>query len=192
MPQLSSSELDHHPMGYYLKNSHISPVDSSTMVPITTTTQNADFPTMSPGFTPEVHQGLTICFVTLYVGLFVLAYTQLWLIFYYKHKRLSYQSVFLFLCLIWSGLRVTLFSFYFQNVRLANVSGFSPLGIREISCTLGGFVPLVQGIHWLNALLMACYVFHRISPSLHIGFSTVFLFVYSLRCFACWFSTSPK
>jgi hypothetical protein len=80
------------------------------------------FPTVGPGFTPQVRSDLTIGYIVLYSLLFILAYSQLWLILYYKHKRLSYQVVFLFLCLTWSGLRVTLFSFYFKNVRLANVS----------------------------------------------------------------------
>ncbi|OQV16114.1 Integral membrane protein [Hypsibius exemplaris] len=78
------------------------------------------FPTVGPGFTPAVRMDLTIVFIVLYSLQFVFSYVQLWLILYYRHKRLSHQSVFLFLCLIWSGLRTTLFSFYFKNARLAN------------------------------------------------------------------------
>lgn len=47
-------------------------------------------------------------------------YGQLWLLLLYRHKRWSYQSVFLFLCVLWAALRTTLFSFYFQNSLEAN------------------------------------------------------------------------
>ncbi|ELT91308.1 hypothetical protein CAPTEDRAFT_116436, partial [Capitella teleta] len=67
-----------------------------------------------------VHLGLTIAYNVLYGSLFLTVYLQLWMILYYKHRRFSYQTVFLFLCLIWAGLRTTLFSFYFNNCLLAN------------------------------------------------------------------------
>lgn len=79
--------------------------------------------TLSPTITPAIiqplgHQvklGLTIAFTTLYGLLFLLILSQLLLILYYQHRRLSYQTVFLFSCLIWAALRTTLFSFYFKN-----------------------------------------------------------------------------
>ncbi|XP_061690039.1 integral membrane protein GPR137 isoform X2 [Syngnathoides biaculeatus] len=37
-----------------------------------------------------------------------------------RHKRWSYQSIFLFLSLLWAALRTTLFSFYFRNTLEAN------------------------------------------------------------------------
>ncbi|KAI0227223.1 hypothetical protein LSAT2_022304 [Lamellibrachia satsuma] len=42
------------------------------------------------------------------------------MILYYRHRHFSYESVFLFLCLFWAGLRTTLFSFYFKNCVLVN------------------------------------------------------------------------
>ncbi|XP_035234979.1 integral membrane protein GPR137C isoform X1 [Anguilla rostrata] len=69
---------------------------------------------------PSVELGLTVVYTILYSLLFVFVYLQLWLILHYGHKRFSYQSVFLFLCLLWSALRTTLFSFYFKNVVQAN------------------------------------------------------------------------
>ncbi|TRY65222.1 hypothetical protein DNTS_002931 [Danionella cerebrum] len=69
---------------------------------------------------PGVQLGLTVLYTVLYLLLFVFVYLQLWLILHYGHKRFSYQSVFLFLCLLWSALRTTLFSFYFKNVIQAN------------------------------------------------------------------------
>ena len=67
-----------------------------------------------------VRLSLTVVFTTLYALLFLLIYLQLILILVYKHKRLSYQSVFLFLCLLWAVLRTTLFSFYFNDSSKAN------------------------------------------------------------------------
>lgn len=69
---------------------------------------------------PSVELGLTVLYTVLYSLLFVFVYLQLWLILRYGYKRFSYQSVFLFLCLLWSALRTTLFSFYFKNVVQAN------------------------------------------------------------------------
>lgn len=69
---------------------------------------------------PALELSLTTVYTALYTSLFVFVYLQLWLILHYGHKRLSYQSVFLFLCLLWAALRTTLFSFYFKNVAQAN------------------------------------------------------------------------
>ncbi|GAV06216.1 hypothetical protein RvY_16238 [Ramazzottius varieornatus] len=102
------------------RSHHNTPTTFSSITMDPTTTIAPFFPTIGPGLTPVVHQDLTIAFITLYCGLFLLAYIQLWLIFYYRHKRLSHQSVFLFSCLLWAGLRITLFSFYIRNTRLAN------------------------------------------------------------------------
>ncbi|XP_034032047.1 integral membrane protein GPR137C isoform X2 [Thalassophryne amazonica] len=77
----------------------------------------------SPGgaaVSPALELSLTTIYTVLYSFLFVFVYLQLWLILHYGHKRFSYQSVFLFLCLLWAALRTTLFSFYFQNVVQAN------------------------------------------------------------------------
>ncbi|XP_072125049.1 integral membrane protein GPR137C isoform X1 [Mobula birostris] len=69
---------------------------------------------------PSVELGLTVVYTALYSLLFLFVYLQLWLVLHYKHKRFSYQTVFLFLCLLWAGLRTTLFSFYFKNCVQAN------------------------------------------------------------------------
>ena len=77
-------------------------------------------PPLVPAISPSVHLGLTGVFITLYGFLFVFVYVQLWLVLYYKHKRFSYQTVFLGLCLLWAGLRTSLFSFYFNDTIVAN------------------------------------------------------------------------
>uniref|UniRef100_A0A3P8W700 G protein-coupled receptor 137 n=1 Tax=Cynoglossus semilaevis TaxID=244447 RepID=A0A3P8W700_CYNSE len=75
---------------------------------------------LRPAVAPSVQLGFTILYTTLYAALFLLVYVQLWLLYLYRHKRWSYQSVFLFLCLLWAALRTTLFSFYFHNALEAN------------------------------------------------------------------------
>lgn len=79
-----------------------------------------NFPTLAPPLTPGAELWLTVCYISLYGILFLIIYFQLWMIWYYRHKRLSHQTVFLFLCLLWTGLRTTLFSFYFKDCLLAN------------------------------------------------------------------------
>uniref|UniRef100_A0A673L981 G protein-coupled receptor 137 n=1 Tax=Sinocyclocheilus rhinocerous TaxID=307959 RepID=A0A673L981_9TELE len=75
---------------------------------------------MKPAVAPSVQLGVTVLYTCLYGGLFLVVYVQLWLLLLYRHKRWSYQSIFLFLCLFWAALRTTLFSFYFHNALAAN------------------------------------------------------------------------
>lgn len=75
---------------------------------------------LQPAVPPAVTLGLTIVYTALYGLLFLLVYIQLWLVLHYKHKKFSYQTVFLFLCLLWAALRTTLFSFYFRDIVKAN------------------------------------------------------------------------
>ncbi|XP_053460778.1 integral membrane protein GPR137B isoform X3 [Nycticebus coucang] len=77
-------------------------------------------PTLTPAVPPYVKLGLTVAYTVFYALLFVFVYVQLWLVLRYRHKRLSYQSVFLFLCLFWASLRTVLFSFYFKDFVAAN------------------------------------------------------------------------
>jgi hypothetical protein len=78
------------------------------------------FPTESPALPAKVYVPLTTILIICYGILFMLAYIQLFLIWYHKHKRFSYQTSLLFLILFWSSLRITLFSFYFENAKDAN------------------------------------------------------------------------
>ncbi|XP_069463472.1 integral membrane protein GPR137B isoform X2 [Ambystoma mexicanum] len=77
-------------------------------------------PTLTPAVPPYVTLSLTTVYTVFYLLLFVFIYAQLWMILHYKHKRFSYQTVFLFLCLLWASLRAVLFSFYFKNFITAN------------------------------------------------------------------------
>lgn len=89
-------------------------------------------PTLSPAVPPYVKLGLTAVYTVFYALLFVFIYAQLWLVLRYRHKRLSYQSVFLFLCLFWASLRTVLFSFYFRDFVAAN--SFSPFVFWLLYC----------------------------------------------------------
>ncbi|KPP65212.1 integral membrane protein GPR137-like [Scleropages formosus] len=87
------------------------------------TSPNSTAPSPSPlrpAVAPSVQLGVTVIYTCLYGCLFLLVYMQLWLLLLYRHKRWSYQSVFLFLCLFWAALRTTLFSFYFRDTVGAN------------------------------------------------------------------------
>ncbi|XP_053330978.1 integral membrane protein GPR137C [Spea bombifrons] len=63
---------------------------------------------------------LTVLCTALSSALFLIIYLQLWLLLHYKQKRLSYQSLFLFLCLLWAGFRTLLYSFYLTSCAQAN------------------------------------------------------------------------
>ncbi|XP_059811275.1 G protein-coupled receptor 137Ba-like isoform X5 [Hypanus sabinus] len=78
---------------------------------------------LQPAIPPSVTLGLTTVYTALYGLLFLLVYVQLWLVLHYKHKKFSYQTVFLLLCLLWAALRTTLFSFYFRDIIKANSLG---------------------------------------------------------------------
>ncbi|XP_064863844.1 G protein-coupled receptor 137Ba isoform X2 [Oncorhynchus nerka] len=83
-------------------------------------------PTLTPAVPPYVKLGLTVVYTVFYSLLFLFIYLQLWMVLRYKHKRFSYQTVFLFLCLLWAALRAVLFSFYFRNFVTANTLGPFP------------------------------------------------------------------
>ncbi|XP_030627953.1 integral membrane protein GPR137B [Chanos chanos] len=79
--------------------------------------------TLSPAIPPYVKLGLTVAYTIFYSLLFAFIYAQLWLVLRYRHKRFSYQTAFLFLCLLWAALRAVLFSFYFRDCVTANTLG---------------------------------------------------------------------
>ncbi|XP_004682152.1 PREDICTED: integral membrane protein GPR137C, partial [Condylura cristata] len=69
----------------------------------------------------SVQLALSVLHALLYAALFAFAYLQLWRLLLYRERRLSYQSLCLFLCLLWAALRTTLFSTAFS------LSGSLPL-----------------------------------------------------------------
>lgn len=97
------------------------PSYGKTITALTFYTTNFTTPAnIVPGISSSTHLSLTIVFMTLYALLFLMILVQLCLILYFKHRRLSYQSVFLFIYLFWAALRTTLFSFYFNDTTQAN------------------------------------------------------------------------
>ncbi|CAB1324818.1 unnamed protein product [Coregonus sp. 'balchen'] len=63
---------------------------------------NSTLPTPFPlhrAVAPAVRLGFTVLYTALYGSLFLVVYVRLWLLLLCRHKRWSYQSVFLFLCL---------------------------------------------------------------------------------------------
>ncbi|KAG9346304.1 hypothetical protein JZ751_006615 [Albula glossodonta] len=95
-------------------------MDTPAALPLPTNSTPPSPSPLRPAVAPSVKQGVTILYTCLYGGLFLVVYVQLWLLLLYRHKRWSYQSVFLFLCLFWAALRTTLFSFYFHDALGAN------------------------------------------------------------------------
>uniref|UniRef100_A0A4X2LDG6 G protein-coupled receptor 137C n=1 Tax=Vombatus ursinus TaxID=29139 RepID=A0A4X2LDG6_VOMUR len=82
---------------------------------------------------------LSILHTSLYAALFSFAYLQLWRLLLYEERRLSYQSLCLFLCLSWAALRTTLFSAAFS---------------------LGGSLPLLwppSNLHFFSRWLLYCF-----------------------------------
>ncbi|XP_072485808.1 integral membrane protein GPR137C [Notamacropus eugenii] len=92
--------------------------------------------TVVPG---SVQLALSILHTLLYAALFSFAYLQLWRLLLYGERRLSYQSLCLFLCLSWAALRTTLFS---------------------ASFSLGGSLPLFwppSSLHFFSRWLLYCF-----------------------------------
>uniref|UniRef100_A0A8D0BR50 G protein-coupled receptor 137C n=1 Tax=Salvator merianae TaxID=96440 RepID=A0A8D0BR50_SALMN len=98
----------------------------------------------SPGLPFPLELGLSLLHTLLYAGLFLFTYLQLWLLFCYREKRLSYRSVCLFLCLLWAALRTLLFACYLQGALLQ----------------AGGGAPRLQPFpHWLLFCFPVCLLF---------------------------------
>lgn len=68
-------------------------------------------PTLDPVGPSYFNLGLTAAYMTFYLLIFIFVYIQLWLVLRYGHKRLSCQTAFLSLCLLWASLRAVLLSF---------------------------------------------------------------------------------
>lgn len=100
--------------------------------PSPTDPKSLPLPTLSPAVPTYVTLGLTVVYTVFYSLLFIFVYAQLWLVLRYRHKRFSYQTAFLSLCLLWSALRAVLFSFYFKNFVTANT--LAPLPFWLLYC----------------------------------------------------------
>ncbi|GAB5572859.1 integral membrane protein GPR137C isoform X1 [Prionailurus iriomotensis] len=127
----------------------------------------------------SVQLALSILHALLYAALFAFAYLQLWRLLLYRERRLSYQSLCLFLCLLWAALRTTLFSAAFS------LSGSLPL-LRPPAHL--HFFP-----HWLLYCFPSCLQFSTLCLLnlylaeiilLHLGFilASLLFLVVNLTC----------
>lgn len=163
MDSFQPAELLYHPRS--TTNVHSLGV-SSTVTSIPFPTQG----TLKPALKPKVEFGLTISYIVMYGILFSMVYIQLWMIWYYRHKRFSYQTVFLYLSLFWSGLRVTLFAFYIND------------------CSSVNFFPFFT--YWLMFCFPVCLQF-VILCLLVLFFAqvitdfSIFMFLFCLNCQSC-------
>nr|DBA14480.1 TPA: hypothetical protein GDO54_005441 [Pyxicephalus adspersus] len=134
-----------------------------------------------------VELGLTV-FTTGFCSLFfVVAYVQLWLLLHYRQKRLSYQSLLLFLCLLWSACRTVLFSFYLTNCAQANE--LQPFPHWLLYCApicLQFFTLCLLNLYYSQVIFKArCSPeFNRCEISLHFGFFIIGLafLIVNLSC----------
>uniref|UniRef100_A0A4W5RWW0 G protein-coupled receptor 137c n=1 Tax=Hucho hucho TaxID=62062 RepID=A0A4W5RWW0_9TELE len=151
----------------------------------TSVTDSSDEP-IRAAVPPSVELGLTIVYTVLYSLLFLFVYLQLWLILHYGHKRFSYQSVFLFLCLLWSALRTTLFSFYFKNVVQANQ--LQPLPYWLLYCfpvCLQFFTLCLLNLYFAQVSFCTtynCVFVRRLPMRLAFIFASLFFLVVNLTC----------
>ncbi|XP_006006881.1 G protein-coupled receptor 137Ba isoform X1 [Latimeria chalumnae] len=135
-------------------------------------------PTLTPALPPYVKLGLTTVYTVFYSLLFAFVYIQLWLILHYRHKRFSYQTVFLFLCLLWAALRTLLFSFYFRDFVAAN--SLSPFTFWLLYCfpvCLQFFTLSLMNLYFAQVIFKAK---SKYSPELikyRLPLNLVFLFV---------------
>ncbi|KAM4664747.1 integral membrane protein GPR137C [Discoglossus pictus] len=106
----------------------------------------------------SVELALTVFDTVLCCVLFLYIYLQLWLLLHYKQKRLSHQTLCMFLCLLWVGFRTILFSFYLKNCVQAN--GLQPFP------------------HWLLYCFPVCLQFFTLCL-LNLYFSQV---IFKARC----------
>ncbi|XP_007892038.1 G protein-coupled receptor 137Ba [Callorhinchus milii] len=146
-------------------------------------------PTLSPAIPPFVKLGLTIAYTVAYSLLFLFVYVQLWLILHYRHKRFSYQAVFLFFCLLWAALRTILFSFYFKDFVTAN--SLAPFTFWLLYCfpvCLQFFTLSLMNLYFAKVIFKAKSKYYpelqKYRLPLHLGFLLVSLLflVVNLTC----------
>lgn len=134
-----------------------------------------------------VELGLTVLSTGLCSLLFLTIYVQLWLLLHYRQKRFSYQSLLLFLCLLWAACRTVLFSFYLTNCARANE--LQPFPHWLLYCSpicLQFFTLCLLNLYFSQVIFKArCSPeFNRYKIPLHFGFlltSLAFLIV-NLSC----------
>ncbi|XP_061641827.1 integral membrane protein GPR137C [Phyllopteryx taeniolatus] len=138
---------------------------------------------------PALELSLTSAYTVLYSLLFGFVYLQLWLLLHYGYKRFSYQSAFLFLCLLWAALRTTLFSFYFENG--AQAKQLQPLAYWLLYCCpvcLQFFTLCLLNLYFWQVVFKAKAKYspelnkYRVALSLFFLSLCIFFLVVNLTC----------
>ncbi|XP_077439799.1 integral membrane protein GPR137C [Vanacampus margaritifer] len=138
---------------------------------------------------PALELSVTTAYTVLYSLLFGFVYLQLWLILHYGYKRFSFQSAFLFLCLLWAALRTTLFSFYFENG--AQATQLQPLAYWLLYCCpvcLQFFTLCLLNLYFWQVVFKAKTKYspeltkYRIALSLFFLSLCIFFLVVNLTC----------
>lgn len=97
-----------------------------------------------------IHYSVVIPVTTLVILLFVIVFIQLLLILYFEYKLLSYQTVFLGSILVWAGLRLVLYSFYYDK--------YSCQLVNHLSLPLNWFlIAFPQTIQFFTLALLVHY-----------------------------------
>ena len=97
-----------------------------------------------------IHYSVVIPVTTLVVLLFVIVFIQLLLILYFEYKLLSYQMVFLASVLLWAGLRLVLYSFYYDR--------YSCQLVNRLDAPLNWFlIAFPQAIQFFTLALLVHY-----------------------------------
>lgn len=164
---------------------------TTTATTITTTTTTAasnaggfTYPNLTPALSPQVQVILTAVFLGLFSILFLSVYVQLYMILWYRHKHCSYQSVMLFMILIWSALRIVLFSMYFSEVYLANhLPLFISWLLYCLPICLQFFTLCLITSFFTSAYLKGQDIGHKMNrnvPNILLGISAILFFVVNL------------
>ncbi|NXN95265.1 G137C protein, partial [Rhinopomastus cyanomelas] len=127
--------------------------------------------------------GLSALHTALSAGLFLFAYLQLWLLLYYRRRRLSYHTLCLFLCLLWAALRTTLFSFYLQD----SLQGLrQPVARWLLLCLPGCLLLCLLNLYFAEVIFkVKCAAeFNKYKVLLYLGsiFTSFLFLVVNLTC----------
>ena len=97
----------------------------------------------------QIHISVIIAVTVVVVTIFLSVYVQLMLVVCYGYKLVSYQTVFLFNILLWSSLRLTLYSFYYYHCcELANNLSSFPNWLLLSAPSIFLFVSLALLVHY--------------------------------------------
>ena len=128
----------------------------------------------------QIHIGVIIAVTLVVATIFLAVYVQLMLVICYGYKLVSYQTVFLFNILLWSSLRLTLYSFYYYHCcELANNLPSFPNWLLLSAPSIFLFLSLALLVHYfMEVSNNDMYTPYALSPSsFSLPLCTVFLII---------------